>query len=72
MLNQKTMTLLANTLAPKIAEEIVRSEEFIETLMTLIPGLVDKELGECDEDLHFDLSMMVMERMDLVAKPFGG
>ena len=67
MLNHKTLTLLANTLAPKVAEKILLSEEFIECLMEMIPGIVDKELGEMDEDLHFDLSMMVMDRLTLKA-----
>jgi hypothetical protein len=66
-LSQKTTTLLANTLAPKIAEQIMQSESFIEYLHEVIPAFVDTEVGECDEDLHFDLSMMVMERLALVA-----
>jgi hypothetical protein len=66
-LSQKTCTLLANTLAPKIAEQIMQSESFIEYLHEVIPALVDTEVGEMDCDLHFDLSMMVMERLSLVA-----
>ena len=69
-LSHKTFTLLANTLAPKIAEQIMQSESFIEYLHKVIPALVDTEVGECDEDLHFDLSMMVMERLALVATEY--
>ena len=70
MLNHKTLSLLANTLAPKVADKILMSEKFIECLMEMIPDIVDKELGEMDEDLHFDLSMMVMDRMMLKASTF--
>jgi len=64
-LSQKTTTLLANTLAPKIAEQIMQSESFIEYLHEVIPAFVDAEVGEMDCDLHFDLSMMIMEKMRL-------
>lgn len=71
MLSTKALTLLANTLAPKIAESIMQSEEFVEFLHTAIPALVDTEVGECDDDLHFDLSMLIMERLSLVAANYG-
>jgi len=72
MLSTKGLNLLADALAPKIAEQIMSSEEFIEVLMELIPGLVDAELGECDCDLHYDLSNLVLERITLgVDKPQG-
>lgn len=70
MLNQKTMTLLANTLAPKVAGQLFQSEEFITFLHEIIPALIDAELGECDDDLMFDLSMMVMERITLEVATF--
>jgi len=72
MLSTKALTLLANTLAPKIAEQIMQSDEFVEFLHEHIPALVDAELGECDCDLHFDLSMMCMERLSLQAADYGG
>jgi hypothetical protein len=45
----------------------MQSESFIEYLHEVIPAYVDAEVGEMDCDLHFDLSMMVMERLALVA-----
>lgn len=72
MLSTKGLNLLADALAPNIAKQIMSSEAFVEVLMELIPGLVDAELGECDEDLHYELSMLVMERITLGAdKPQG-
>jgi hypothetical protein len=64
-LSHKAFTILANTLAPKIAEQIMQSESFIEYLHEVIPAFVESELGEVEQDLHFDLSMMVMEKMRL-------
>jgi hypothetical protein len=66
-LSNKTLQLLAKTLAPTIAEKIMQSEEFAEFLHNVLPDLVDAELGEADEDLHFDLSMLVMDRIILTA-----
>ena len=66
-LSTKTLQLLAKTLAPTIAEKIMQSDEFVEFLHNVLPDLVDAELGECEEDLHFDLSMLVMDRIILTA-----
>ena len=66
-LSTKTLQLLAKTLAPTIAEKIMQSEEFADFLHTMIPVQVDEELGECEDDLHFDLSMCVMDRIILTA-----
>jgi hypothetical protein len=30
-----------------------------------VPGVIDTEVGEMDDDLLFDLSLMVMERIVL-------
>ena len=67
MISTKALNLLADALAPQVAEKITQSEEFIELLHKLIPAIVDEDLGECHEDLLFDLSMMVMERLSLRA-----
>ena len=66
-LSNKTLRLLAKTLAPTIAEKIMQSDEFVEFLHNVLPDLVNAELGECEDDLHFDLSMCVMDRIILTA-----
>ncbi len=68
MLSTKTLHLLAKTLAPKVAEVLYGSEEFVEFMHKTIPAVIDAEVGEMDEDMLFDLSLMVMERLDLVAR----
>jgi hypothetical protein len=64
-LSTKTLQLLAKTLAPTIAEKIMQSEEFVELLHSTIPALIEDELGEIDDDVLFDLSMITMEKMSL-------
>jgi hypothetical protein len=67
MLSTKALSLLANTLAPRIAESIMQSDEFVEFLHTMIPPLIDAELGDCNEEMAFELALCVMEKMRLTA-----
>lgn len=65
MLSDKAIKILADKIAPEVIEEIALSEEFITFLHEQIPALVDKKLGEMDEDLHFDLSLCIMDMVRL-------
>ncbi len=66
-LSTKALNLLADSLAPKIAEELYSSEAFMEFMHRQVPAIIDAELGECDDDMMFDLSLLVMERIILKA-----
>ena len=66
-LSNKAINLLADTLAPKVAEVLLSSDAFIEFIHSEIPAIVDTEVGEMDDDLLFDLSLAVMERITLRA-----
>jgi hypothetical protein len=66
-LSTKTLQLLAKTLAPTIAEKIMQSDEFVEFLHTMIPALIEAELGEVEDDVLFDLSLITMEKITLTA-----
>ena len=65
MLSTKAITLLANTLAPKVIERIYQSEEFITFLHEQIPQAIDAEAGEMDDELFFDLSLAIMDKVNL-------
>ena len=62
-LSIKALNLLADSLAPKIAEELCSSEAFMEFMHNQVPAIIDAELGECDDDMLFDLALMCMERI---------
>ena len=66
-LSIKALNLLADSLAPKIAEELYSSEAFMEFMHSQVPAIIDSEIGEMDDDLMFDLSLLVMERIILKA-----
>lgn len=65
MLSNKTVKLLADALAPKVVERIFQSEEFITFLHEQIPAAIDAEAGEMDDELFFDLSLAVMDKVRL-------
>jgi hypothetical protein len=66
-LSTKALNLLADSLAPKIAEELCSSEAFVGFMHNQVPAIIDAELGECDDDMLFDLALMCMERIILKA-----
>lgn len=57
--------MLATVLAPKVIEALYSSDEFITFLHEQVPAVIDKELGEMDEDLLFELSLWVMDKITL-------
>jgi predicted alpha/beta superfamily hydrolase len=65
MLSDKAIKILADKIAPEVIEELAMSDEFIQFLHEQIPALIDKRLGEMDEDLYFDISMLVMDKIRL-------
>jgi hypothetical protein len=65
MLSDKAIKILADHIAPGVIEEIAMSDAFIEFLHQQIPDLIDKRLGECDDDLFFDLGLCVMDKVRL-------
>jgi len=67
MLSNKAYQMLAQVLTPKVIEQLYSSDEFITFMHENIPAAIKAELGECDEDTLFDLSMCVMDRISLKA-----
>jgi len=67
MLSTKGINILADALAQGVVDDIYASDEFINMLHETIPSAVTARLGDCDEDLLFDLSLAVMDRIILKA-----
>jgi hypothetical protein len=67
MLSNKALNLLAAAIAPKVVEHIFESDEWVTLCHEVVPGGVIKEIGEVDEDLLFELSLAVMDRIVLKA-----
>jgi hypothetical protein len=63
MLSNKAYKMLADVLAPRIANELQSSERFIEILHEVVPDLIVNEIGECDDEVLFELALTVMDRI---------
>ena len=63
MLSTKAYNMLAKSLAPRIANGLQMSDRFCELMHELVPELITEEIGECDEDTLFELSLCVMDKM---------
>jgi hypothetical protein len=65
MLSNKAYKMLADVLAPRLANELQSSEQFVQFMHEMIPALIEKELGECDDEILFELSLAVMDKFYL-------
>ena len=67
MLSTKAINILASSIVEGVVDDLYASEEFVNMLHETIPGLVTTRLGECSEDLLFELSLCVMDKIILKA-----
>jgi len=67
MLSNKAYELLAKELAPNIAHEVQMTDKYIELMLDLVPDLITTELGEMDDEVLYELSLCVLDRMYLKA-----
>jgi hypothetical protein len=63
MLNNKAIKLLAKSLAPEVAAGIFESEQWVTFCHEVIPDLITEIAGEMEEDLLFELSLIVMDSL---------
>jgi len=63
MLNDKAIRMLAKSLAPEVAAGIFESEQWVTFCHEVIPDLITEIAGEMEEDLLFELSLIVMDSL---------
>jgi hypothetical protein len=63
MLSNKAIKLLAKSLAPEVAAGIFESEQWVTFCHEVIPDLITEIAGEMEEDLLFELSLIVMDSL---------
>jgi len=64
-LSNKTLHNLSKALQDEVIDYIVKDERYAEFMMEMIPNAIQSKLGKVDEDVLSDLSMFIMERLDL-------
>ena len=65
MLSTTAIKILADKIAPEVINELAMSETFVQFLHEHIPPLIDDKLGECDDDLMFDIALCIMDKVSL-------
>lgn len=64
-LSQKTISQIANALKPEVIDYIYSSEKYAEFMQDMITAAIDSKMGKMDEDVMFDLGMLVFDRIEL-------
>jgi len=66
-LSNSTISKLADALVPEVIDYIYEDQRWCEFLHEVVPDAVTTKIGGLDEELLFELSMVIMDR--IVMKP---
>ena len=64
-LSQKTVSQIANALKPEVIDYIYQHEKYAEFMQDMIVSAISAKMGDMDEDLLFDLGMLIFDRIEL-------
>lgn len=64
-LSPQTISKIADALKEEVIEYIYASEKYAEFMQDAITVAIDAKMGEMDEDLMFDLGMLIFDRIEL-------
>lgn len=62
-LSNQTFNKLASALAPEVIEYIHNDERYVLFLQEIIPDAVVDKMGPLDEEVLFELSMCIMDKI---------
>jgi hypothetical protein len=65
MLSNKTVSKIADAVKKDVIEHIYMNEKYAEAMQELVTEALDATLGEMDEDLYFDIAMLIFDRIEL-------
>jgi hypothetical protein len=64
-LSNQTISKLADALTPEVVAYIYEDVRWCDFLHEIIPDAVQDKLGNVDEDLKFELSLCIMDKIIL-------
>ena len=64
-LSDASISKIADALKPSVIDYVSMDEGFIETLQTTIIEGIRDTMGDMDEDLLFELGILIFDRIDL-------
>ena len=62
-LSEQTINNLADALVSEVIDYIYQDERWCEFMHEVIPDALQDKLGEIDEDLKFELALLIMDRI---------
>lgn len=64
-LSTQSVSKIADALKPAIIDYIYEDEGFVEYMQTAVVEGIRKTMGDMDEDLLFELGMLIFDRIEL-------
>ena len=64
-LSHSSITKIADALKPAIIEHLMSDDNVIQTLQDGVAEGVREVMGDMDDDLFFDIAMLVFDRIEL-------
>jgi len=64
-LSNKTVSNIADALKSEVINHIYENETFASMMQQLVCEALDATMGEMDDDLYFDLAMVLFDSIDL-------
>jgi hypothetical protein len=64
-LSNATFNKLADALKSEVVSYILQDERYVEFLMDMIPDAIQEKLGPMDDIVLYELSLCVMEKIEL-------
>lgn len=64
-LSTTTISQIADALKPEVIEYIYSDEKYAEFMQEMIICAIDAKMGEMDDDLLYDLGMLIFDRIEL-------
>lgn len=62
-LSSKTYQNLAAALLPEVVEYIFDDDRWVDFMQEIVPDAVKEKLGDLDEDILYELSLTIMDRI---------
>ena len=64
-LSPQSVSKIADALKPAVINYIYEDEGFVEYMQTAVVEGIRKTMGDMDEDLLFELGMLIFDRIEL-------
>ena len=64
-LSNKTVSNIANALKSEVIYHIYANETYVSMMQQLVCEALDATMGEMDDDLYFDLAMVLFDSIEL-------